>query len=49
MIFPEGTRNRNNADLPAKAGAVTIAAKTDIPVLPVGFQGRSSRFKRSTS
>ena len=38
-MFPEGKRNREGKLLTGKAGAAVIAAKMDIPLLPVGITG----------
>lgn len=35
MIFPEGTRVRDRSMSSPKRGAVTLAARTDTPILPV--------------
>lgn len=35
LIFPEGTRVEPNKRLPAKVGAVYVAMKADVPILPV--------------
>ena len=35
LIFPEGTRVRNRKDSQPKRGAVTLASRTDTPILPV--------------
>jgi 1-acyl-sn-glycerol-3-phosphate acyltransferase len=37
-IFPEGTRSRTGALLPFKKGIGGIAAKTQLPVVPVGIR-----------
>ena len=35
MVFPEGTRVKAGETIKAKRGAVTLAARTDTPILPV--------------
>lgn len=35
MIFPEGTRVHGNDTVPPKSGAIRLAAKLHVPVLPV--------------
>lgn len=35
LIFPEGTRVRDRKDSHPKRGAVTLASRTDTPILPV--------------
>lgn len=36
-IFPQGTRVRDDSDDTAKAGAVLIASKSNVPILPVAI------------
>ena len=38
-IFPEGTRSRGGAMHPFKAGAFRIAARAEVPVVPVTIDG----------
>jgi 1-acyl-sn-glycerol-3-phosphate acyltransferase len=38
-IFPEGTRSRTNNPLPPHVGAVVLALKTKVPILPVALIG----------
>lgn len=38
-IFPEGTRVRPGEELPLQGGAVYIAAKSGVPIIPVGIIG----------
>jgi 1-acyl-sn-glycerol-3-phosphate acyltransferase len=38
-IFPEGTRSRTGALIEAKQGVVVLAARTGVPVLPIGISG----------
>ena len=35
LIFPEGTRKKPGKTVTAKRGAVTLAQRTDVPILPV--------------
>ncbi|HEJ83558.1 MAG TPA: 1-acyl-sn-glycerol-3-phosphate acyltransferase [Desulfobacteraceae bacterium] len=39
LIFPEGTRSRDGRLHPFKTGAVMLAIKAGVPVVPVGFNG----------
>ncbi len=46
MIFPEGTRNGMAKGVKAKDGAVKLAIKADVPIIPVGIQGNFKFFKK---
>ena len=39
LIFPEGTRSPNGELQPFKTGAITLAIKSAVPVVPIGFSG----------
>jgi 1-acyl-sn-glycerol-3-phosphate acyltransferase len=39
LIFPEGTRSPNGRLQPFKTGAIVLAIKAGVPVVPVGFNG----------
>lgn len=41
LVFPEGTRVKKNTRVEPKRGAVTMAARTNTPVLPVYLTPRS--------
>ncbi|GAB4337581.1 MAG: lysophospholipid acyltransferase family protein [Desulfobulbaceae bacterium] len=41
LIFPEGTRSSDGRLQPFKTGAVMLAIKAGVPVVPVGFNGTS--------
>jgi len=56
MIFPEGTRSRNDELLPFKDGAFQLAISTGTPVLPIAIAGTrgamakgSFSFRRATA
>ncbi len=38
-IFPEGTRNGMKKGIKPKSGAVTMAIKTGVPIIPAGIKG----------
>lgn len=46
MIFPEGTRNGMAKGVKAKDGAVKLAIKANVPIIPVGIQGDFKFFKK---
>lgn len=46
MIFPEGTRNGMAKGVRAKDGAVKLAIKAGVPIIPVGIQGDFKFFKK---
>lgn len=39
LIFPEGTRSADGKLKPFKTGAITLAIKAGVPVVPIGFNG----------
>ncbi len=41
LIFPEGTRARDGRLQPFKAGAILLAIRSGVPVVPIGFNGAS--------
>ena len=45
LIFPEGTRVRERSKSNPKRGAVTLAARTDTPILPVYISMRKYPFQ----
>ena len=45
-IFPEGTRSSNGELQELKLGAIKIALKTGIPILPVGISGTHEIYPR---
>lgn len=42
LIFPEGTRSEDGRLKPFKTGAVMLAIKAGVPVVPIGFNGTYS-------
>ncbi len=46
MIFPEGTRNGMEKGVKPKDGAVKLAMKANVPIIPVGVQGNFKFFKK---
>lgn len=46
-LFPEGTRNKtNNLLLPFKFGAVSMAKKTNSPIIPFAITGEYKAFRK---
>lgn len=46
LIFPEGTRNGIQKGIKLKSGAINIAIKSKVPIIPVGVQGSYKPFKQ---
>lgn len=46
MIFPEGTRNGMAKGIKAKDGAVKLAIRAGVPIIPVGVQGNFKFFRK---
>jgi len=46
LIFPEGKRNRSGKKIVPKAGAVMIAQRAKVPVVPVGIKGTYRPFSK---
>lgn len=46
MLFPEGTRNGMAKGVKPKDGAIKLAIKAGVPIIPVGFQGNFKPFKK---
>lgn len=46
LIFPEGTRNGMAKGVKAKDGAVKLAARANVPIIPVGVQGSFKPFTK---
>lgn len=42
-IAPEGTRSHTEALLPGKSGAAYLAAKANVPIIPIGVVGTEDR------
>lgn len=47
-VFPEGTRAEHDGEIVAKGGAVRLAEKADVPVVPVYIPRRKKLFQRLT-
>ena len=41
LIFPEGTRSKNGRLHPFKAGAILLAIRSGVPLVPIGFNNTS--------
>ncbi|NCC69363.1 MAG: 1-acyl-sn-glycerol-3-phosphate acyltransferase, partial [Clostridia bacterium] len=48
LIFPEGTRKGEDNEVEAKTGAVRIASKMKVPIIPVCIPRRKKIFGRVT-
>ena len=46
MLFPEGTRNGMAKGIKPKDGAIKLAIKANVPIIPVGIQGDFKPFKK---
>ena len=46
MIFPEGTRNGMAKGVKPKDGAIKLAIKANVPIVPVGVQGDFRPFRK---
>lgn len=46
MIFPEATRNGIAKGVKPKDGAIKLAIKANVPIIPVGIQGTFELFKK---
>ena len=46
MIFPEGTRNGMAKGVKPKDGAIKLAIKANVPIVPVGVQGDFKPFRK---
>ncbi len=46
LIFPEGTRNGMAKGVKPKEGAVKLAIRADVPIIPIGVQGNFKFFKQ---
>jgi 1-acyl-sn-glycerol-3-phosphate acyltransferase len=47
VVAPEGTRSKTEALLPGKSGAAYLAAKLDMPIIPVAITGSEDRLVAS--
>ena len=48
LMFPEGTRVKQQGEEDAKGGAILFATRTGAPIVPVYCGGKKRLFKRST-
>lgn len=46
LIFPEGKRNKTGKKIAPKAGAVMIAQRAKVPIIPVGIKGTYRPFSK---
>ena len=46
LIFPKGTRNGMAKGVKPKEGAVKLAIKANVPIIPIGVQGNFKYFKQ---
>lgn len=46
MIFPEGTRNGMAKGVKPKEGAIKLAMRANVPIIPIGIQGSFKAFTR---
>jgi len=46
LIFPEGTRNGMAKGVKAKEGAIKLAIRANVPIVPVGIQGSFKAFTK---
>ncbi|MBQ3146073.1 MAG: 1-acyl-sn-glycerol-3-phosphate acyltransferase [Clostridia bacterium] len=46
LIFPEGTRNGMAKGVKPKEGAIKLAIKANVPIIPVGIQGSFKAFTK---
>ena len=46
MLFPEGTRNGMAKGVKPKDGAIKLAIKANVPIIPIGIQGNFKPFRR---
>ena len=48
VVFPEGTRVDQEGEASAKGGAVMLATRTGVPMVPVYCGGKKKFFRRET-
>lgn len=48
LIFPEGTRVKDGEEVDGRPGAVVMAARANVPVLPVYIEPKKGLFRKST-
>ena len=45
VVYPEGTRQRGRVIAPLQAGAAYLAAKANVPIVPIGIAGAEETFR----
>lgn len=48
LVFPEGTRVKNQGDADAKGGIAMMATRTGVPIVPIYCGGKKKLFSRYT-
>ena len=46
LLFPEGTRNGMAKGVKPKDGAIKLASRANVPIIPVGVQGSFKPFRK---
>src|SRR5699024_4687983 len=47
LLFPEGTRVKEGADVEAKTGAAMLALRAGVPIVPVWIPSKRKWFRRT--
>jgi 1-acyl-sn-glycerol-3-phosphate acyltransferase len=48
LIFPEGTRTRDGEVAPLKPGFISVARRSEVPLIPVGIDGAYQAWPRTS-